>query len=97
MPYAAINDRKVRGFFIRFRDTLAQNSERNADYAMSVISSILNHAVDSGLIEHNHSKGISNVYHSDRSQVIWLSEHVEQFTSVASDELQLALTLALHV
>jgi integrase len=40
--------------------------------------------------------GFERAYSSDRSEIIWLSEHVEAFLKVASPEMQLAMVLALH-
>jgi integrase len=40
--------------------------------------------------------GFERAYASDRSDIIWLPEHIEAFLRVASPEMQLAMVLALH-
>jgi integrase len=40
--------------------------------------------------------GFERAYSSDRSELIWLPEHVEAFLAVASPEMQLAMALGLH-
>ena len=41
-------------------------------------------------------RGFKRLYHADRSEIIWLPEHVAAFMRVAPIELQRALILALH-
>jgi integrase len=57
---------------------------------------MLTWAVDRGHLLNNHVKGFKRLYHSDRSEIIWLPEHVKKFMSVAAIELQRALIIALH-
>ena len=40
--------------------------------------------------------GFERAYASDRSDIIWLPEHIEAFMRVASPEMQFAMVLALH-
>jgi type I site-specific restriction-modification system R (restriction) subunit len=44
----------------------------------------------------NHVKGFKRLYHSDRSEIIWLPEHIDAFMKVAPVEIQQALILTLH-
>jgi integrase len=49
-----------------------------------------------GPLKVNVLHGFERAYASDRSDIIWLPEHVEAFLSAASPEMQLAMVLALH-
>ncbi len=73
---------------------LAGHALHRADLA--VLSVVASYGVDSGLIENNHVKGVRKLYKASRAEMIWLPEHVSRFEAVASSELHLALTLALH-
>jgi hypothetical protein len=57
---------------------------------------MLTWAVDRGRLTINHVKGCRRLYHSDRSEIIWLPEHIDAFMNVAPVEIQQALILALH-
>ncbi len=97
MPTEALNDRRVRADFLAWRDKIAAaGSARAADYRLSAISSMLSWAEDRGKISANHLRGFKHSYHSDRSELIWLPEHVRPFMASAPIELQRALILALH-
>ena len=41
-------------------------------------------------------RGFKRLYHADRSEIIWLPEHIAAFMKVAPIEMQRALILALH-
>ena len=57
---------------------------------------MLSWAYDRGKIDINHAIKPGRLYDSDRSDFIWLPEHVNAFCNVASDELKLALVLAIY-
>jgi hypothetical protein len=44
---------------------------------------MLTWAVDRGNIAANHLKGFKRLYHVDRSEIIWLPEHISAFMKVA--------------
>ena len=44
----------------------------------------------------NYLRGFRRLYHADRSEIIWLPEHIASFMKVAPIEMQRALILALH-
>jgi integrase len=97
LPREALNDPAVRKEFLDWRGTIARTSgEREADNRLSVISAMLSWAVDNGRINANHLKGFRRLYHANRSEKIWLPEHIEAFWRTASVEMQQALILALH-
>lgn len=94
MPILVLNDARVRGDFLKWRDRLAKNSPKQADYAISVLGIILSWALDRGIIAFNHATRPRKVYKSKRVSKIWLHEDVSSFLSASGSELQLALILA---
>lgn len=97
MPIAALTDPRVRKDFLDWREKVAKASgEREADNRLSAISAMLTWAVDRGTLTANNLKGFKRLYHSDRSEIIWLPEHIDAFMKVAPIELQRALIIALH-
>jgi integrase len=97
LPIAALDDARVRQDFMSWRGTVAKESgDREADNRLSVISSMLTWAKENGHILHNHVAGFRRLHKTDRSELIWLPEHIGAFLKVAPLELQRALILALH-
>jgi integrase len=97
MPIAALDDPRVRRDFLDWREKIARASgQREADNRLSAISAMLTWAVDRGNIAANHLKGFKRLYHVDRSEIIWLPEHISAFMKVAPIEMQRALILGLH-
>lgn len=97
MPIGALDDPGVRQDFLDWRNRVLESSgEREADNRLSVISSLLTWAVDNGKVQRNHLAGFKRLYHADRSEKIWLPEHVAAFMKTAPVEMQRALILALH-
>lgn len=94
-PLAVIDDPKIRKRLLDWRDTLAKSSPRQADATFGVLRIVLEWARDRGMISHNHATRPKKVYKADRSDKLWLPEHIEAFRAVASDEMRLALDLAL--
>lgn len=97
MPREALNDPAVRRDLLDWRAQVSRTSgEREADNRLSVISAMLSWAVKNGRLSANHIRGFKRLYHSDRSEIIWLPEHVAAFMAVAPLEMQRALIIALH-
>mgnify|MGYP003139009744 FL=1 len=97
MPLVALEDKRVRGDFMAWRDEVMRKSgAREADNRLTILSTLLSWAVNRAKIQNNHGRGIPRVYESDRSDKIWLPEHIDAFMKVASIEMQRALILALH-
>lgn len=97
MPLQALNDPRVRKDFLEWRERVARTSgAREADNRLSAISAMLTWAVDRAQLTANHVRGFRRLYHVDRSEIIWLPEHIESFMAVAPVEMQRALILALH-
>ncbi|MDO9426048.1 MAG: tyrosine-type recombinase/integrase [Methylobacterium sp.] len=97
MPISALEDQRVRRDFLDWRETVAKGSgDREADNRLSAISAMLTWAVERGRLPANHIKGFKRLYHSDRSEILWLPEHITAFMGAASIEMQRALIIALH-
>ena len=94
-PIDVLEDPKIRVRFLDWRDGLAKSSPRQADSAMAVLRVILEWARDRGLLSHNHALRPKKLYKADRSDKLWLPPHLDSFRAVASDEMRLALELAL--
>lgn len=95
LPIDALSDRRIRQDFFDWRDQYA-DKPRTADYAWSILRRVLSWAYDRGKIDVNHAINPGRLYDSDRSDLIWLPEHITAFCKVASDELKLAMVLALY-
>ena len=96
LPIDALSDRRIRQDFFDWRDQYA-DKPRTADYAWSILRRVLSWAYDRGKIDVNHAINPGRLYDSDRSDLIWLPEHITAFCKMASDELKLAMVLALCI
>jgi integrase len=97
LPIAALEDPRVRQDFMSWRAEVAKASgDREADNRLSIISAMLTWGKENGVVFNNHIAGFRRLYSSDRSDKIWLPEHVEAFMKVAPIEMQRSLILALH-
>jgi integrase len=97
MPIAALDDPRVRKDFLDWREKVARKSgDREADNRLSAISAMLTWAADRGRVAANHLRGFKRLYHADRSEIIWLPEHIAAFMKTAPLEMQRALIIGLH-
>jgi integrase len=97
MPIAALEDPRVRQDFMSWRATVAKTSgDREADNRLSIISAMLTWAKENGQVFSNHIAGFRRLHSANRSDLIWLPDHIQGFMLVAPVELQRALILALH-
>ena len=97
MPIAGLGDASVRGDFLDWRNTVARSSgKREADNRLSAISAMLTWGTEHGRVTANYLRGFKRLHHADRSEIIWLPEHISAFMAVAPIELQRAMILALH-
>lgn len=94
-PLAVVDDPKIRKHLLDWRDTIAKTSPRQADARLGVLRIVLEWARDRGMISHNHATRPKKVYKADRSDKLWLPEHIEAFRAVADEPLRRALDLAL--
>lgn len=97
MPLAVLEDPRVRGDFLDRQEEVATASgAREADNRLTVLSAMLTWAVRRVRVFHNHVKGFERLHAVDRSDKVWLPEHIDAFMKVAPIEMQRALILALH-
>lgn len=97
LPTTALNNPRVRAPLMAWRAKVATASGlREADNRISVISAMLSWAVNNGVIDTNHLKGVIRLYQSNRTDMIWLPEDIDPFMAAAPVEMQQALILALH-
>ncbi|HEV2557266.1 MAG TPA: tyrosine-type recombinase/integrase [Microvirga sp.] len=95
-PLKIAGDPKSRPVFLTWHDRLAENHPRAADAKLAALARVLSWGRDFGHIKHNPLATFERAYRSDRSELIWLPEHVEAFEAVASLDLTRAMALALH-
>lgn len=98
LPIAALEDPRVSQDFLKWRmKVAAESGTREADNRLSVLSALLTWAKDdAGEITANHLAGFKRLHSSDRSDKIWLPEHIDAFMKAAPISMQRALILALH-
>lgn len=94
-PLEVIEDPKIRRRLLDWRDEMARSSPRQADATFGVLRIILEWARDRSMIAFNHATRPKKVYKADRSDKIWLPEHLAAFRAVASPEMNAALALGL--
>src|SRR5215468_10280451 len=94
-PLAGLTDRRTRGIFMAWRDRLAVNSRRQADYAWQVLRRVLSWSLDRGLVLANPCERGGRLYHGTRADKIWTAEHEAAFIASAPAYLHLPLLLAL--
>lgn len=70
-PVTAFDRPGIRRVALDWRDTLAEASPRQAQYAWTVLRLIVNFGVDREMIERNRLTGGGSVYSADRAEVIW--------------------------
>ena len=94
-PLAGLTDRRTRGIFMAWRDRLAVNSRRQADYAWQVLRRVLSWSLDRGLVLANPCERGGRLYHGSRADKIWTDQHEAAFLASAPAYLHLPLLLAL--
>jgi integrase len=94
LPLAALADRRVRGEFKNWRDGFAA-TPRKADFAWTVLARIMSFAKDRGIITINPCEKGGRLYVADRADKLWGEQEIGALLSVASQEIKLALILAL--
>jgi integrase len=86
---------KIRIAIRQWRDRW-KATPRAADYAKQVLSRVLSFAVAEGAIQFNPCEGIPNIYHSDRSELVWTPEDIDALCAGAPKEIVWAAKLAAH-
>jgi integrase len=95
MPIKLLSARGARALFLEWRDRLAVNSRRQADYAWTVLARILSWSKNRGLISDNPCERGGRLYRGSRAENIWTDEDEAAFYRKAPAHLHLAVLLAL--
>lgn len=95
MPIKALEDPRVRGEFLDWRDKLAENSPREADYHLAILALMLAWGLDRGRVPGNPAARPGRVYQPDRADHIWTEADVTAFLAKAGPQLRLPFLLAL--
>jgi integrase len=95
MPIKALEDPRVRGEFLDWRDQLAKKSPREADYHLAILALILAWALDRGKVPANPAARPGRLYQPDRTDHIWTEADVQAFLAKAGPQLRLPFLLAL--
>ena len=96
LPLSALSARGMRGDFLEWHDEMAEEFPKAADAKMTRLARVLSFGVDREKITVNPIATFKRVYSSDRSDKLWLPEHIATFNAVAPPRLQAALVIALH-
>jgi integrase len=75
---------------------LAEQSERQADYAWSVLMRLISFARGRGMTKYRLPEQVDRLYTPDRSDKIWTDDNIATFMKVAPAPLQHAMILALE-
>jgi integrase len=71
-----------------------KDKPRSADYGVQVLSALLSFAVEEGKLGSNPCKGITSLYESDRSDIIWNDDDLLKLAQHATVEVFRAAKLA---
>ncbi len=96
LPARRHGDRMARVEFLNWHDKLAKEYPRAADAKLAAFARVLSWGFDRGLIDRNPIERFTRAYSVDRSDIIWLPEHVDALTASAPPEIWRAMMLALH-
>lgn len=88
------NKYQTRGIFLEWRDELAKNSPRQADYHWTVLARVCSVALNRGKIETNPCEKGGRVYKANRQEIIWENADLEKFYEQAPDHLKLPVRIA---
>lgn len=95
-PLKIAGDKRSRATFLKWHDKLAETHPRAADAKLSALARVLSWGFDRGLLDDNPISSFERAYSSDRSEAIWLPDHIKAFSDAAAPELVFALALGLH-
>lgn len=96
VPLAGLAAKSFRKKILAWHDEFSNDKPREADNRVTVLARVLSWAAKDSDLDENVLDGFERAYSSDRSDKIWLTEHVEAFMGAADSDMQLAMVLALH-
>jgi integrase len=96
LPIAALTDRRTRTIILEWRDKLASASDRQADYKLAVLSSIISWALDRGMVPTNPCRRPGLKYAGgSRADKIWSVDDEQAFYARAPGDMHLPMLMAL--
>lgn len=96
-PLITFESKNMRGDFLEWLDIRAEKSERQADYASTVMQILIKFGYERNYLKINHFTEILKHYRPDRRQYVWKLEDVSNFMKNAHHwQYQLAMMLMLH-
>jgi len=95
-PIVAMEDARFCGDALDWRDEIAATRAREADNRMVLFGRLLSWAKKRHRISVNVLEGYERLYRSDRSDKIWLPEHIAAMQQVATPEFWPMFLGALH-
>jgi len=96
VPLKALEAKGFRQRVLAWHDEFSATSPREADNRVTILARVLSWGAKDGPLSANVLDGFDRAYENDRSDKIWLPEHIEAMMAVSRPEMQLALVLALH-
>jgi len=84
---------RIRPIIRQWRSRYVQ-TPRTADYGMQVLSRVLAHGVETGVIANNPCEGIKHLYRNDRSEIIWQDADIAEIKASNRPEIGHAVDLA---
>lgn len=99
LPIDVLEDKRIKRHFRKWRDAMVpERGAKQADAIFGLARRIVTFASADGVLSHNHLLDIEAVYKPDRSDIIWLPEHVATFLAGdCSPVFKIALILALNI
>ena len=85
-PIVAMADPRFASDALEWRDEIAASKPREADNRMIVFGRLLSWAKKRHRISANALEGYERLYRTDRSEKVWLPEHIAAMQEVASPE-----------
>jgi integrase len=95
LPISLLADRRVRAKFLGWRDEIARNSPRGADYVFAIFARALSWALDRGLTAANPLEKPGRVWKGNRKDAVWGDVEEANMRAASGQALRLAMTLAL--
>lgn len=85
-PIAAMADPRFQGDVLYWRDEIAASKPREADNRIVIFARLLSWAKKRLLISANVLEGYERIYRTDRSDKVWLPEHIAAMKKASSTE-----------
>lgn len=93
MEVRALESRRARPFFIKWRDKRA-STPKTADDLLGDLSTVFNWAADRGEIQRNPVADFPRIYKVDRADIIWEPKHLKLLLAHADEPTAAAVELA---